>query len=176
MPRIRALNAAPQGGLNSAASAMSAGAVPLPCIRKVAEMSDENVSLVLRWFDEVWNQRRTETIDELLTEQSICYTDQGPLRGCEEFRQRQYQPLVEAFPDLRVQVDGVVASQGEVVVRWTATGTHTGKGLPIPPTHRSVSFTGISWIRVRDGKLWEGWQSSNIAEVLRSLSEPSPVV
>lgn len=138
-------------------------------------MSNENVSVVLRWFEEVWNQRRAETIEELLTDQSTCHTDQGPLCGCDEFRQRQYQPLTEAFPDLRVQVDGVVANDDEVVVRWTATGTHTGSGLPIPPTGRPALFSGISWIRVSDGKLREGWQSSNIAEVLRGLADPSAV-
>ena len=138
-------------------------------------MSSDNRALVLRWFDEVWNQRRQETIDELMTDQSVCYTDQGPMQGSEEFRQRQFQPLLAAFPDLEVRVDGVVDDDNEVVVRWTATGTHTGNGLPIPPTNRAVTIEGISWIRAHDGKLHEGWQSSNMSEVLRSLSEPLPV-
>lgn len=138
-------------------------------------MSNDNSALVLRWFEEVWNQRRSETIDELLTEESVCFTDQGPMRGGDEFRQLQYLPLLSAFPDLQVTVDGVIASDDEVVVRWTATGTHTGEGVQIPPTMKAVSFAGISWIRVRDGKLGEGWQASNIADAIRRLAEPSPV-
>ena len=137
-------------------------------------MSEENRAVVLRWFEEVWNERRSEAIDELMTDESVCYTDQGPMRGGEEFRQQQYLPLLSAFPDLRVQVDGIVDSDEEVVVRWSAHGTHTGEGLPIPPTMNPASFTGISWIRVRDGKLHEGWQASNIAEVLRRLADPAP--
>ena len=39
---------------------------------KVKPMSQDNSGLVLRWFDEVWNQRRAETIDELMTAQSVC--------------------------------------------------------------------------------------------------------
>lgn len=138
-------------------------------------MADDNRSLVLRWFEEVWNQRRPETIDELMTDESVCFTDQGPMRGGEGFRHLQYQPLLSAFPDLHVQVDDIIASGDDVVVRWTATGTHTGEGVQIPPTMKSVSFTGISWIRARDGKLQEGWQSSNISDILRRLAEPSPV-
>lgn len=138
-------------------------------------MSDENRSVVLRWFEEVWNQRRAETIDELMTDQSVCFTDQGPMRGPAEFRQAQYEPLLKAFPDLHVEVEDSLASDNAVVVRWTATGTHTGDGLPIPPTGKAVTFSGMSWIRTHDGKLWEGWQSSNISEVLRQLAEPSPV-
>lgn len=138
-------------------------------------MSDNNRSLVLRWFEEVWNQRRAETIDELMTDESVCYGDQGLMRGPAEFRRIQYEPLLAAFPDLRVQVDGIVSNDEDVVVRWTATGTHTGEGLPIPPTGKTATFAGISWIRARDGKLGEGWQASNITEVLRNLAEPSPV-
>lgn len=138
-------------------------------------MSSDNRSVVLRWFEEVWNQRREETIEELVTDHSVCYTDQGPICGSQEFKQLQYQPLLSAFPDLHVQVDAVLCDDTDVVVRWTATGTHTGDGLRIPPTMKPASFTGISWIRVRDGKLQEGWQSSNIADVIRRLAEPVPV-
>ncbi len=138
-------------------------------------MSNDNCSIVLRWFEEVWNQRRPETIAELMTDESICYTDQGPLVGSEGFKQIQYEPLLSAFPDIRVEVDGMISDGDEVVVRWTATGTHTGGGLPIPPTMKPATFTGISWIRIRDGKLQEGWQSSNIVDVIRRLAEPAAV-
>lgn len=142
---------------------------------KVRAMPEDNKAVVLRWFEEVWNQRRSETIDELITDESVCFTDQGPMRGGDGFRQLQYQPMLSAFPDLQVQVDDVIASGDDVVVRWTATGTHTGEPLPISPTMKSVTFTGISWIRARGGKLREGWQSSNISDVLRELAESSPV-
>ena len=135
----------------------------------------DNSAVVMRWFEEVWNQRRPETIDELTCAESVCMTDQGPIRGSEEFRQMLYLPLVGAFPDLQIEVEGVLAKGDDVVVRWTASGTHTGPGLPISPTMKPATFTGISWIRVRDGKLQEGWQTSNIAEVIRRLAEPVPI-
>jgi steroid delta-isomerase-like uncharacterized protein len=134
-------------------------------------MSVNNREMAMRWFEEVWNGRRGEMIDEVLTEDSVCFTDQGPVRGKDDFRQQMYLPLLQAFPDLHVQVEGIVASDDEVVVRWTATGTHTGDGLPIAPTNKAAAFSGISWIRVRDGRFQEGWQSSNIADVIRSLGE-----
>jgi steroid delta-isomerase-like uncharacterized protein len=138
-------------------------------------MSTENRNLVLRWFEEVWNQRRSKTVDELLNEESVCYMNQATVRGSEDFRKLMYQPLLNAFPDLHVQVDGIIDNEHEVVVRWSATGTHTGDGLPTPPTMKAVSFSGMSWICVQDGKLKEGWQSSNIADVIGKLSEPTPV-
>jgi steroid delta-isomerase-like uncharacterized protein len=133
-------------------------------------MSHDNSALVRRWFEEVWNQRRAETIDELLTGESVLHADEGPLRGPEEFKARQYTPFLAAFPDLRVEIESMIAQDDHVVVRWSATGTHCGDGLGCRPTQETASFRGITWIHVRDGKLMDGWQSSNIPEVVRGLS------
>ena len=62
-------------------------------------MSHDNTALARRWFEEVWNQRRTETIDEVLTPDSVCQSTGGLLRGQDEFRNRAYLPLTSAFPD-----------------------------------------------------------------------------
>ena len=44
----------------------------------------------------------------------------------------------------------------------------------LAPTNKAASFSGISWIRIRDGKFHEGWQSSNIADVIRNLPQSEP--
>ena len=132
-------------------------------------MPPENLAVVQRWFEEVWNQRRSETIDELLIPESVCHADDGPMHGPDEFKQRMYKPFIAAFPDLHVTVEAIVAHDDQVVVRWTAAGAHRGEGLGFAATQQPVSFQGITWLCVRDGKLVEGWQSTNIPEVIRSL-------
>src|SRR5262245_39594540 len=112
-------------------------------------MSAENFAVARRWFEEVWNQRRDQTIDELLTPHSVCHTDEGPIVGKEEFRARMYVPLLSAFPDLRVEVEGVTGQGDDVVVRWSAAGTHSGDGLGFAPTGKGVILRGITWMRVR---------------------------
>lgn len=136
-------------------------------------MSAENVALVRLLFDEIWNARRGDLIEQLMDEQSVCYTDDGPLRGPDDFRRLQYEPFLAAFPGLHVQVDDVVCDGDQVIVRWTATGLHDGEGLGFPPTQRAATFRGVSWIRVRDGKLAEGWQYTNVPEVVRGLASPA---
>jgi steroid delta-isomerase-like uncharacterized protein len=135
-------------------------------------MANENVILAHRWFEEVWNQRRTDTIDELLTDESICYSDSGPMRGAQEFKERAYDVFVSAFPDMRITVDGTVAEGDEVVVRWSVRGTHLGDGLGFPPTGRPVSFRGMTWIKYSGGKMMEGWDCWNQAGLIQSLREP----
>ena len=133
-------------------------------------MSQQNEALVRRWFEEVWNQRRDATIDELVTPESVCFADEGPIRGPEEFRERMYRPFLAAFPDLRVEVEALIAQGDSVAVRWVATGTHHGEGLGCPPTRRPVTFRGMTWVEVRDGKLRDGWQTSDIPAVVRGLA------
>jgi predicted ester cyclase len=137
-------------------------------------MPHDNITLARRWFEEVWNERREETIEELLTDESVCHTDDGPMRGPSEFRERQYMPFLAAFSDLRVNVDGIVAEGDQVVVRWSASGVHSGEGLGCKATQEPVSFRGITWLEARDGKLIEGWQCSNIVDVIRGLTSRAP--
>jgi predicted ester cyclase len=137
-------------------------------------MSDINVAIARRWFEEVWNRRREASIHEMMTPVSLCYTDDGPIRGPDEFKERLHVPLLAAFPDLRVEVEATLARDDQVVVRWTASARHTGDGLGFRATHENVSFRGITWIHVRDGRMMEGWQSSNIPEVIRGLAAVAP--
>jgi steroid delta-isomerase-like uncharacterized protein len=135
-------------------------------------MDTENVRLARRWFDEVWNQRRTDTIDELLTDESVGHSESGPLRGSREFKERAHAVFLAAFPDLRMTVEGTVAEGDQVVVRWAAAGTHLGGGLGFPASGKQVSFRGMTWIRFRDGKMNEGADCWNQAGLIQSLRGP----
>jgi predicted ester cyclase len=46
---------------------------------------------------------------------------------------------------------------------------HTGDGFGVPATGRTVATTGISVIRVAEGKLIEGWQNWDMAGVLEAI-------
>ena len=134
-------------------------------------MSAENVAVVRRFFHEVWNDRRQETIDELLDDESTCQSDIGELLGPAGFRALQYEPMLAAFPDARVTIEGIMDAGDEVAVRWSAEATHAGEAMGMAPTGRPVRLEGMSWIRVRGGKLGLGWQWSNIPTVLASLRQ-----
>lgn len=138
----------------------------------IPSMTSTTTIVVRRFFDEIWNQRREATIDELLDDESVCHTDNGEVRGPRAFRDLQYVPFITAFPDLRMTVEEVLADGDQAAVRWEAVGTHTGSGLGFPPTNQVVRMRGISWIRVAAGKMREGWQSSNVMQALAAL-QPS---
>jgi steroid delta-isomerase-like uncharacterized protein len=133
-------------------------------------MSQDNVALARQWFEEVWNQRRTDTIDELLTPESVGHLEGGDLVGPEPFKRLAHAAFLAAFPDLRITVEDTVAEGDRVVVRWSATGTHHGDGLGHRASGVKVSFRGITWLRFAGGKMMEGWDAWNQGAPLQCLA------
>ena len=116
-------------------------------------------ALVRRWFEELWNQGREETIDDMLAADAIVHglPGGGSAHGPEGFKPIFHQ-FKGAFPDMRIDIDKVVREGDSVACHCTVTGTHTGPTLGAA-SNNSVSFTGICIVRTRDGKLVEGWNA-----------------
>lgn len=80
-----------------------------------------------------------------------------------------------AFPDLKINVEDMIAEGDEVVTRWTATGTHIGELMGIPPTGKKVLVTGISIDRCVNGKVLEHWDVFDQLGMMQQLGViPSP--
>jgi predicted ester cyclase len=128
-------------------------------------MSEANKAVARRWFQEVWNDRRAETIYELLHPQATGQTAMAKTTGPDEWKHAMWDPLVGAFSDIRIEVVDLVAEGDRVVARWRATMKHTGPHMGVPETGRAVDFTGITWLVIRDGQVMEGidgWDSTGL--------------
>ncbi|HYT87955.1 MAG TPA: ester cyclase [Gemmataceae bacterium] len=121
-----------------------------------------------RWFEDVWNQRRTACIFEMLLADAVGHLEHGDAVGPEPFA-AVHAAFLAAFPDLKITVEGIVAEGDDVVVRWSATGMHRGEFLGVAATGKAVSFRGMTWHRYRDGKLFEGWDSWNVGGLMQHL-------
>jgi steroid delta-isomerase-like uncharacterized protein len=128
---------------------------------------ERNRVLAIRWFRQVWNERRVETVDELFAANGIGHTEGGD-QGPAEFKVAR-AGLLDAFPDLKLEVEDTAADADHVVVRWRVRANHKGNGLGIPATGRPVDFRGITWLTFKDGLIVEGWDSWNLGKLLESL-------
>src|SRR5271166_3768986 len=54
-----------------------------------------------------------------------------------------YNHLLKGFPDLRIEVDDIMAEGEKVAHRFTFFGTHRGEFLGIAATGKSISAAGI---------------------------------
>jgi steroid delta-isomerase-like uncharacterized protein len=129
----------------------------------------DNAAILRRWFDEVWNQGREQTIDELFATDGIAHglTDAAEThRGPAAFKPFWAQ-LRGAFPDIQFTIDDVVSERNMVAARWTARMTHSGDHLGVPATQKPLTVTGMSFVRVEDGKIHDAWNNWDQALIAR---------
>lgn len=132
---------------------------------------EENVQLMRRWFREVWNEGKEQTIFDLLSTDAVGH---GQLEDGSELRgPSQFLPLVErlrgAFPDINITVEDAFGVDDKVVVRWSATMTHRGDHMGMPATGKDVRITGMTITRIRDKKIVEGWDNWDQLAMLKQI-------
>jgi steroid delta-isomerase-like uncharacterized protein len=134
-------------------------------------------TIARRWFDEVWNQGREEVVDELFAEDSVAHglgEGAATVRGPEEFKMF-FRTMKGALPDVQIKVEDLFATDEHARIRVTLHGTHLGEGLGLKPTGRRVAVSGIVIIKVRDGKVVEGWNCWDQLGFLKQLGAlPEP--
>ncbi len=136
-----------------------------------------NKALAQRWFEEVWNQGKESTIDELFHPKGKAYGFPEPdsvLIGPQAFK-TIHRKFHSAFGNIHVNLDDLVAEGDRVAIRWTVTMKHTGDGLGFPATGREVTLPGSSFITCRDGVITEGWNSMDMTW-LRLVLQSAPVL
>ena len=136
---------------------------------------EANRTLIQRFYDEGWTQNNLDVYDELVNED---FEDHQALPGLPPGREGFKMLNVmfrSAFPDLRVDIDNVVAEDDKVGCRWRSTGTHQGELFGIPPTGKTVKFTEMGILRVADGKVVESWYDVDMLGMMQQLGViPSP--
>jgi steroid delta-isomerase-like uncharacterized protein len=135
--------------------------------------TSDNASLVRRWFEEVWNSGRADAIDELFAEEGVAHglTDESgaELRGPAHFR-TFHSRFREAFPDIEVVVEDTVSEGDKVAARCTVRGRHRGDSLGFKATDSPVDFTGMTFARIRDGKIVEAWNNFDFMSMFQQLN------
>ena len=135
-------------------------------------MTDTNKVLMRRWFEEVWNQGRSEVINELLAEDAVIHGlvdgAGNPVQSTQAFYDFHAQ-FRGAFPDLIVSVEDAIEEGNMVVARCSVRGRHTGDSLGFAATNAPVQFEGVAITRIENGKIAEAWNHFDFAEMNRQL-------
>jgi steroid delta-isomerase-like uncharacterized protein len=132
--------------------------------------AEENKAVSRRVAEEVFNGGNVDLADELYAPDYVLHDPSLPedLHGPEGIK-RYAAMTLGAFPDIRVAVEDQVAEGDKVVSRWTATGTHTGDLMGIPPTGRRVEISGVTINRFSGGKIAEDWYQSDDLGMMQQL-------
>ena len=125
-------------------------------------MSEENKQLLQRWFDEVWNNGRADVIEELFDENGVAHglgdDASNPIKGPSGYRPF-YETFRQAFPNIMVVIEDMVAEGDKVAARCSVRAKHEGEFLGRAASHAPVAFTGIAIVRINNGKIVEAWNN-----------------
>lgn len=134
------------------------------------EMTEANIELV-RTAREAFNAGDLDACLELVTPDLIQHLAElpEPRRGRELWREGA-MVIRRAFPDLRAEIEDIVAAGDRVALRLTIHGTHDGEFLGIPPSGRHVSYVSHEFYRVENGLVAEEWICSDTATLFRQIS------
>jgi steroid delta-isomerase-like uncharacterized protein len=142
-------------------------------------MPADNKAVIRRLYEEVWNKRRLELVDEIISPSHALHDPNvsGSAVGPEAYK-RQVTLFITAFPDLRFTVEDMVDEKEKLAVAWIISGTHKGDFMGIPATNKKVSVDGITINHIVDAKImdsyvsWDAWGMMQQLGVVPALGEP----
>ncbi|MER8752295.1 ester cyclase [Mesorhizobium sp. M1050] len=125
---------------------------------------EDNKAVVVRWFTDFWGETCDLSVVDDIAEPDMLlkYSLHEPRRGRDDIKAFMTD-FRAAFPDLNFWATADLIAEGDYVVgQWEGGGTHTGPAfsdflvgsLPAA-TGRTMRFTGITVLKVIDGRIVE---------------------
>lgn len=136
--------------------------------------TENNKQLYQRFIDEVFNEGRLQEGDELLSPSYVFHDAPpgAPSEGPKAVKQT-VSMFRNAFPDLKISIEDLVAEGDKVSARATTRGTHRGTIFGIPATGKTVTMTGLTMVRIADGQITDSWVKNDVVGLLKQLGAES---
>jgi steroid delta-isomerase-like uncharacterized protein len=131
--------------------------VKLDQLKAQQELEDFNKSIIERYWEGKWNERRIEILDELQTPDVQYHGTSESMNGLEEYRQA-YDHYRTGFQDTRIEIVELIAEGDRVMSRVILHGTHNGELGGIPPSGKEIHVNAFTVFRLIYGKIAEEWE------------------
>lgn len=130
---------------------------------------EQNKAVYGRFLQEVFNEGRLDKVDELVSPEYVFHdAPPGTPQGPEAIRQ-VVTMFRNAFPDLKITIEEMVAEGDKVCVRATTRGTHRGTLFGVPATNKAVTMTGLTMVTITDGRVVESWVKNDVMGLMKQL-------
>jgi steroid delta-isomerase-like uncharacterized protein len=140
-----------------------------------AAQEQENKQIVHQFF-ELLDQHDTERMGDLLVSNTNYSFHLAGMPSPVDWNEhkRLLAGVIDAFPDLHHDIVDMVAERDKVAVRLNVTGTHKGEFQGIPPTGKKLSLDEMGFMTIIDGKITEGWISSDTMRLMQQIGGLAP--
>jgi steroid delta-isomerase-like uncharacterized protein len=126
-------------------------------LKAKSELEEFNKSVIQRYWDGKWNERRIETLDELQTPDVVYHGTSETLNGIEEYKEA-YKEYSSALHDTKIVVEELIAEGDQVMSRVRMTAIHANELGGIPASGKKITAIGFTVFRLVDGKIAEEWE------------------
>ena len=132
-------------------------------------MSKESNIASQQAFGEAVNSGNLDALDQLVTPDSVD-RDPAPGQGVGPAGYKaMFGEMRTAFPDLKIEVEHLTATEDDVAFAYTVSGTHRGEFQGHAATGGVFSIRAVQISRFVDDKLAERWGSSDQLGMLSQL-------
>jgi steroid delta-isomerase-like uncharacterized protein len=123
-----------------------------------------------RLVESIFNKGDLQVFDELFADTYVNHNMPVPgIPGTKTGFRQVVQATRQAFPDVRVHIQGLVAEGNLVVFHDTAEATSSGDFLGVPPNGKHLEWTEIHVLRVASDQIVEHWNNFDQLGILRQL-------
>ena len=141
-------------------------------------MSIEEMKRKIQWAGkEAWLKGNLDAFDEVYAEDFVWHRPPFPdISGLTAIKESVHD-MREAYSDLEISYDEMIAEGDSIAYRWSIRGRHTGQSvtLPVPPTGKEVALVGCSVYHVAGGKIVEEFEHSDYLGFLQQLGVVPPL-
>jgi predicted ester cyclase len=124
-------------------------------------MSEQNKAAAKRFYEEIFNKRNVNAIDELCVPNFVDHSAMpGQPPGTEGLK-KTFAMYLKAFPDIQMKVEEMIAERDLVAIRFSGGATHKGELFGTAPTGKKIKFNGIDFVRYANGKAVEAWHQGD---------------
>ena len=134
---------------------------------RASSLQEQNKAIASRAFHEILSRGRLALAQQFYAKDFVNHgihrdasleEDQAALKGWHQ-----------AFSDVAIVPEKLIAEGDLVVVYWIARGTNTGTGNGLPATGKKAELAGITIWRIVDGKIKEEWSAFDQLSMMQQL-------
>jgi len=132
---------------------------------------EANKELVRTYIEGFWNSGDYSVAERYIAKDAFFhdFVDQPqPIPQGLAGVKHVYSTFAAAFPGIKMILGEMLAEGDFVTMLWTVRGLQTGLFQGIPPTYKTIDFTGSTTVRIKDKQIVEGW---NHMDILRGLMQ-----
>ena len=129
-------------------------------------MSNQKIALYL--FEELWNNRNKNVIDQIFSEDFEAFTPSAPgqvAANLDGFKEG-VNLIFKTFPNMAFVVDDVISENNKIVIRWHGEGKQNQSFFGEPSSdYPNITYAGLLILVIEEKQIKKAWLMDNSFEL-----------